>query len=228
MSTIIPGISNSAANNPAPSTVTPTGSAALGKDQFLQILVAQLQNQDPTQPQDSSQFVAELAQFSALESQQNAVSDLNALMVGQATANSTAATGFIGKQVGFTGGTVSWDGTTGVSATVNLPSAVDKLTVGIADANGNIVRTLQLGKEAAGNVQVAWDGRDNKGTLVSPGSYTLQPAAFDASGTAVPVNLSTKGVVTGVQFQGGVPYLQVGSSLVQMSNVTSINERNTP
>ena len=228
MSTIIPGISDSAATNAAPSTVTPTGSADLGKDQFLQILVAQLQNQDPTQPQDSSQFVAELAQFSSLEAQQNTVSDLNALMLGQATANSTAATSFIGKQIGFTGGTVNWDGTTGVAATVNLPSAANQLTVAIADANGSVVRTLQLGAESAGNVQVAWDGRDNTGTPVAPGSYTLQPAAFDSSGSALPVNLSTTGTVTGVEFQSGVPYLQVGTSLVQMSNVTSINERNTP
>lgn len=228
MSTIIPGISNSAADNPAPSTITPTGNSALGKDQFLQILVAQLQNQDPTQPQDSSQFVAELAQFSALESQQNTVSDLNALMIGQATANSTAATSFIGKQIGFSGGTVSWDGTTPVSATVDVPSGADKLTVSIADANGNVVRTLQLGSESAGNVQVSWDGRDNNGNLVDAGAYTLSPAAYDASGNGVAADLSTSGVVTGVQFQGGVPYLQVGSSLVKMSDVTSINERNTP
>ena len=228
MSTLIPGISNSAADNPAPSTVTPTGNAALGKDQFLQILVAQLQNQDPTQPQDSSAFVAELAQFSGLEAQQNTVSDLNALMVGQATANSTAATSFIGKEIGFSGNTVSWDGTKAVTATVDVPSGADKLTVSVAAPSGNVIRTLQLGSESAGDVQVTWDGRDNSGDIVAPAQYTLSPAAFDANGNAVSANLSTSGVVTGVQFQGGVPYLQVGSSLVQMSSVTSINERNTP
>jgi len=228
MSTIIPGISNSAANNAAPSTVTPTGNAALGKDQFLQILVAQLQNQDPTQPQDSSQFVAELAQFSSLEAQQNTVSNLNALMVGQATANSTAATSFIGKQIGFAGGTVNWDGTKAVSATVEVPNGANKLTVAVSDPNGNVVRTIQLGSESAGDVTVTWDGRNNAGDLVAPASYTLSPAAFDANGNAVAANLSTSGVVTGVQFQGGVPYLQVGDSLIQMSSVTSINERNTP
>ena len=228
MSTIIPGITNRAADNPAPSTVTPTGNSALGKDQFLQILVAQLQNQDPTQPQDSSQFVAELAQFSSLEAQQNTVSDLNALMMGQATANSTAASSFIGKQIEFAGGTVNWDGTHPVSANVNVPSGADKLTVAIADPAGNVVRTLQLGSQSAGDVKVTWDGRDNAGNLVAPASYTLSPAAFDANGQGVSANLSTSGVVTGFQFQGGVPYLQVGSSLVQMSSVTSINERNTP
>jgi len=228
MSTIIPDITNRSANDAPPSTVTPTGNAALGKDQFLQILVAQLQNQDPTQPQDSSAFVAELAQFSALESQQNAVSDLNALMIGQATANSTAASSFIGKQISFAGGTVNWDGTKAVGATVNVPSGADKLTVAIADPSGNVIRTLQLGSQGAGDVKVTWDGRNNSGEIVTPAQYTLSPAAFDANGNAVPSNLSTSGVVTGVQFQGGVPYLQVGSSLVQMSSVTSINERNTP
>lgn len=228
MSTIIPGISNSAAHDAAPSTVTPTGNAALGKDQFLQILVAQLQNQDPTQPQDSSAFVAELAQFSSLEAQQNSVTDLDALMVGQATANSTAATSFIGKEINFTGGNVNWDGTKVVNATVTVPSGADKLTVAVADPNGNVIRTLQLGSESAGDVKVTWDGRDNAGDIVVPAQYTLSTAAFDANGNAVPSNLSTSGVVTGVQFQGGVPYLQVGSSVVQMSNVTSINERNTP
>ena len=210
------------------STADPTGSSALGKDEFLKILVAQLANQDPTQPQDSSQFVAELAQFSSLEAQQNTVSDLNALMVGQATANSTAATSFIGKQIGFSGGTVAWDGTTGVAATVNLPGAAAQLQVAVADSTGSVVRTLQMGSQSAGDVQVSWDGLDNTGKPVAPGTYTLQPAAFDANGNAVEADLSTTGVVTGVEYQGGVPYLQVGSSLVQMSNVTSINERNTP
>ncbi len=227
MSTVIPGIT-SAADAPIPNTNSPTGSSNLGKDEFLKILVAQLQNQDPTQPQDSSQFVAELAQFSSLESQQNTVSALNSLMMGQATANSTAATAFIGKNVGYQGGSVNWDGTSGVSASANLAGSADKVAIAITNAQGQVVRTLQLGAHGAGDLPIAWDGRDDKGAPVTPGAYSLQPAAFDASGAAVSINLSTSGTVSGVTFQGGVPYLQVGSSLIKMSDVTSINERNTP
>src|SRR3954469_23264749 len=98
--TILPSLT-SAAENPTPNTLARQGSSTLGKDEFLKILVAQLANQDPTQPQDSSQFVAELAQFSSLEQQQNTVDGLKSLLVGQATANQTAATGFIGKDVSF-------------------------------------------------------------------------------------------------------------------------------
>jgi len=225
--TILPTLT-SAAENPPPNTLTRTGSSALGKDEFLKILVAQLANQDPTQPQDSSAFVAELAQFSSLEAQQNTVSNLNALMMGQATANQTAATSFIGKQVEYHGSNLKWDGTNPISTTATLASAAKKVSVTISDSTGKAVRTIALGAQNAGEVPIAWDGLDDKGKALPPGAYTVQPAAYDASDKAVPISLNTAGTVSGVSFQGGVPLLRIGTELVKMSDVTSINERNTP
>jgi flagellar basal-body rod modification protein FlgD len=218
----------SAANNPAPTTLTRTGSAALGKDEFLKILVAQLANQDPTQPQDSSQFVAELAQFSSLESQQNTVSSLNSLMIGQATANQTAATAFIGKEVEYHNDSLAWDGKTTVVASATLGASAKKVSVAVSDSSGHVVRTLDLGARSAGDLPVVWDGLDDKGRVMPAGKYTFQPTAYDAADKAVPINLSTEGTVSGVAFQGGVPLLRIGTELVKMSDVTSINERNTP
>ena len=200
----------------------------MGKDEFLKILVAQLANQDPTKPQDSTQFVAELAQFSSLEQQQQTVSNLHTLLMGQVTANQTSASSFIGKDVTYLGGSIHFDGTTAMTATANLPTPADKVTVSVTDGAGNVVRTMQLGAEGAGDVPVVWDGRDDRGALLPPGDYSLQPAAFDASGKAVPINLSTSGTVSGVAFQNGISLLKVGSSLIKMSDVTSINERKTP
>jgi len=227
MSTTIPSLT-SAADNPPPTTLTRTGSSALGKDEFLKILVAQLANQDPTQPQDSSQFVAELAQFSSLESQQNTVSDLNALMIGQATANQTAATAFIGKRVEFHGGSVAFDGTTPIAGSATLGNAAAKVSLSVTDGAGKVVRTISLGAQNAGDVAFAWDGRDDKGNVLPSGSYTVQPTAVDAGGKAIPISVNTEGTVSGVVFQGGVPLLRIGTQLVKMSDVTSINERNTP
>jgi flagellar basal-body rod modification protein FlgD len=211
-----------------PSSLTRQGSTTLGKNEFLKLLVAQLANQDPTKPQDSSQFVAELAQFSALEQQQNAVSRLDTLLLGQATANQTSAASFIGKSITYTGGVIHLDGTGGVTGTATLATSADKVTVAIADSSGHVFRTIQLGSHGAGDLPVVWDGRDDQGNPMPQGDYSLQPAAFDADGKAIPIQLSTAGTVTGVAFENGVPRLKVGGSLVKMSDVTSINERNLP
>ena len=218
----------SQAGSPPPNTLTRAGSNAMGKNEFLKLLVAQLANQDPTKPQDTSQFVAELAQFSALEGQQNAVSRLDMLLLGQATANQTQAASFIGKSVTYRGGTVHSDGIAPVTGTATLAAPADKVTVAVTDATGHVVRTIQMGAQAAGEIAISWDGRDDRGNPTPAGDYSLQPAAFDADGKAVPISVSTSGTVTGVTFEDGVPRLKVGSSLVKMSDVTSINERNTP
>src|SRR5882757_9585209 len=77
------------------------GSNKLGKDQFLQLLMAQLSHQDPTSPADGNAFVAQLAQFASLEMAQNTNSNLEHLLAGQAAGNQTSALGLVGKQVVF-------------------------------------------------------------------------------------------------------------------------------
>jgi hypothetical protein len=97
----------------------------------------------------------------------------------------------------------------------------DHLTAATApDATG--------GPQNAGEVPIAWDGLDDKGKALPPGAYTVQPVAYDASDKAVAISLNTSGTVSGVSFQGGGPLLRIGTELVKMSDVTSINERNTP
>ncbi len=211
-----------------PNTDTRQGSNALGKDEFLKLLVAQLANQDPTKPQDSSQFVAQLAQFSALEQQQNTVSRLDTLLIGQATANQTSASSFIGKDVSYHGSTLHFAGTGAVSAGATLTSSAAKVSIVVTDPTGNTVRTMQLGAQAAGDLSLSWDGLNDSGVALPAGDYNLAAAATDADGNRVPISLTNSGTVTGVAFQGGLAQLKVGDSLIKMSDVTSINERNTP
>lgn len=217
----------SAADAAPPSTETRQGSNKLGKDEFLKLLVAQLANQDPTKPQDSSQFVAQLAQFSALEQQQNTVSRLDTLLLGQATANQTQAATFIGKNVAYRGSTVHVDGLSGANASASLSAQADNVTVLVLGPSGQTVRALDLGARAAGDIPIVWDGRNAAGVLVPAGDYTFQAQASDADKKAIPINIRNSGDVTGVAFDGGVPVLKVGGTLIKMSDVTSINERNT-
>jgi flagellar basal-body rod modification protein FlgD len=206
-----------------PSTLTRVGSNALGKDEFIKLLVAQLANQDPTKPQDSTAFVAQLAQFSSLEQQQNTNGRLDSLLLGQATATQTSATTFIGKDVTFKGGDVHLVAGQTPAVTLNLQSAADKVSVTVSDGSGKIIRTLQLGAHDPGSFSATWDGRDEQGNVMPEGTYTLSPVASSSASPSIAIDIATRGTVTGVSFQDGVPLLKVGAAQVKMTDITSID-----
>jgi flagellar basal-body rod modification protein FlgD len=118
----------------------------------------------------------------------------------------------------------------GLSATsrASLSGAASSVTVSVIDSGGNKVRTMKMGAQPAGALGITWDGNDDGGHRLPPGSYSVSVSATDAAGKNVDVSLQGTGEITGVLFDNGVPRLKVNGSLVQMSAVTSINERNTP
>jgi flagellar basal-body rod modification protein FlgD len=189
--------------------------------------MAQLANQDPTAPQDNGQFVAQLAQFSALETAQGTNSRLDTLLLAQANNTQTSYINFIGKDVEYR--TDSLDHQQGL-ATVSQGTLAGKaatVTVNILDSNGHVVRTLNLGAQDAGPIQIVWDGNNDSGTPQPTGTYIMKVTATDASGAAVAADLHTKGAVTGVTYANGIPQLSVNGTQIKMSDVTSISERST-
>jgi flagellar basal-body rod modification protein FlgD len=89
------------------------------------------------------------------------------------------------------------------------------------------VRTLNLGSQSAGPVQVVWDGNNGAGTPQPNGTYTMKIAATDASGASVSADMHAKGPITGVSYANGIPKLSVNGTQIKMSDITSINERST-
>jgi flagellar basal-body rod modification protein FlgD len=210
----------------APAVAPPTN--ILGKDDFLKIFLAQLSQQDPTAPVDSTAFVAQLAQFSSLELQENANTDLEGLMTGQAAAQQTNVTNLVGKDVTFSSNSISL--TSGQSATINAGLGTDaaNVTAVITDSTGKTVRTLTLGANAAGPVSVVWDGRNDQGNALPSGTYQAAVTAAGAGGVSVAVTQTQTGEVSGISFTGGTTQLLVGASTVQLSTITQITERTTP
>ncbi len=219
----IASLNNNAANVP-PSTLTPTGSNALGKDEFLKLMMAQLANQDPTAPADSQAFIAQLAQFSSVEQLQGANSRLDNLLLAQASASQTGAASLVGKNVKYTSDALTLNAGQATTLTGTLGGAAAKSTATIVDANGKVVRTMQLGPQAAGPVAGTWDGKDDGGSPLPPGTYHLRMAATDASGNAVTVTQQASGLVTGVSFANGVPSLIVAGNTVAMNTIIEIDQ----
>jgi flagellar basal-body rod modification protein FlgD len=208
---------------------TPTrGSNKLGKDEFLKLLMTQLSSQDPTSPTDSEAFVAQLAQFASLEMQQNTNTQLENLLVAQASANQTSMANFVGKDVVFKTDTVTLTAGQPALAEARLGTAAEQVTVVVTDGNGKPVRTMQLGRQQAGSVAISWDGRDDRGIQVPAGEYKLRVTAEDAAGKTVAVEQRGSGHVSGVAFEDGVVSLKVGGAMVRVSDVLEIKERTTP
>ena len=225
MPAAIPGFDPSTPVTP-PTTADTTGSNSLGQNDFMKLLLAQLANQDPTAPQDDQAFVAQLAQFAQLEASQGTNTRLDTLVSAQAASQQTQAVGFIGKSVDFRTDTMTLEAGLSTTSQVSLTGAASAVSVTVLDSTGKAVRTMKMGAQVAGAVNVVWDGNDDGGNREPPGVYSLNVSATDAAGKSVGVGMQGNGVITGVDFDNGIPKLKVNGTVVTMSQVTSINERN--
>lgn len=206
------------------SSASLTGAAtkAMGKEDFLKLLMAQLAHQDPLNPMENAEFVAQLAQFSSLEQLMGVNQNLGLIQVGQVGMTNGQVASLIGKEVEANGSnlTLTQQGPAGIS--FDLGGVAQSVEVRIRDAQGNVIRTLNLGERTPGLNTVTWDGRDSMGNLVQPGSYSVEVQAKDATGGEVAASTRIKGVVTGVTYQGGVPQLEIGGTTVRVGDVIAI------
>jgi flagellar basal-body rod modification protein FlgD len=200
----------------------------MGKDDFLTLLVAQLKHQDPLNPAESTEFTAQLAQFSSLEQLQNIGSTLSGFEVYQSTLNNIQSTGFIGKTVTATGNMFGVNGGNPDPVRFDLGNDADSVYIQIYDQNGTFVTDIQAGNRSAGEQQVTWDGRDSKGTAVADGAYTFTVMAMDADGSIVSSNSYTSGVVTGIDYKTGATHLLINDREVPISSVIRIEETGNP
>lgn len=193
----------------------------MNKDDFLQLFVTQLQNQDPLNPQDGTQFLGQLAQLTQVEQAYNTNSNLQSLLTAQSNQLSLSAVSFIGKDVLAKGSQLPM--TAGAQTTVNysLPQAVDQVSVVITDAAGRTVRTLTGGASAAGQSSVAWDGKDAGGQPVSAGTYrfSVTGTAAGQSVTGTPLML---GRVDSVRVDGTTPVLTMNGCDVTLDSVLQV------
>ncbi len=197
-------------------------SSDMGKTEFMQLLVAQLQNQDPMSPADPQDFAAQLAQFSTLEQMINMNKSMDLLTSLQSSMNSTQAAAFLNHDVKALGQSIHLNG--GKSSTINfdLADSAQQVTVEIFNKNGTRVQTLELGSRGVGPQQVQWDGLNTVGNPAEDGDYTFVVSAADRQGNAVHANTYTSGPVQGLVFDNGVTYLKVGGGYITISDILEV------
>ena len=198
----------------------------MNKDDFLRLLVTQLQYQDPLSPEDPKDFVAQLAQFSSLEQQINSNSNLENLgkviQNLQQSQNMAQGVTLLGKTVKGSGNQLTVVGGKALEASFSLPQAAKQVVVGIFDSTGKQVATLNLGAQAAGSRSLTWDGRDSQGKQVADGIYSYQVAAQDKSGNAIQVDNYFTGTVDEVYQDSQGVWVKVNGRQILLGNNTSV------
>jgi flagellar basal-body rod modification protein FlgD len=172
---------------------------------------------------DDKEFVAELAQFSSLEQLTEINTGIDNLATLGKEQQLIGAVNFIGKTVEATGTAVDLEGGTATSVTLTLPEDAETCLVNVLDSSGDIVRTVDLGATAAGDVTFKWDGMDYDGNVMEDGQYQVACTATDADGKTMTVTATMSGTVTGVKQTDGTYYLDIGGDrYAAFSDITNV------
>ena len=235
-------------NSAATSAVSTTSedSNELGQDEFLQLMITQLENQDPTDPSEGAEFISELAQFTTVENLEEIATSIESLSSSFQSSQALQASSLVGGNVTIDGNSTStlyWGDI--VYGTADVVSGASDLSLQITNSAGEMVENVDLGSQSSGTLSFKWDGAnlevngelmdidysqfetDEDGNIIphDAGEYTFSiVGSYNGSSTAMDVNTS--------QFVESVTILDDGTiqlnlddgSTATSSDIASINE----
>lgn len=214
-----------------PTPTTPTGgstdsaaSLADNFDTFLNILTAQIQNQDPLEPMDSSQFTEQLVQFSGVEQQIKSNKSLEALLAASNASTGAALSGYLGQEAeiasagaAFTGDPVRWR--------YYLPTDAASTTVTVTDAKGKVLFS-KAGELGSGAHDFTWDGVMNNGEVAETDqAYWISVVAEDANGKALTPTHTVLTTITGVDLTYGEPALTTSAGIFTYADILRLTRQ---
>ncbi len=196
------------------------------KEDFLELLVVQLKNQDPLDPVKNEEMAAQLAQFSQLEELSNIRDAVE--QSAQASNNVTSAvnsmlsTTLIGKTARSAPSMIQHTEGQSVDIPIDLMGEAVSCTVNIYNKAGERVRSITIQNPDEGSNIVTWDGYSDYGGSNPSGIYTYQVTAIDADGNAVPNNPYIEGTVEGVNYEGSDIFFVIDGYKIPFSNIVEI------
>ncbi len=197
------------------------GTDILDKEVFMQMLITQLENQDPLSPMENQEFTAQLAQLTQVEELRSANANLETLQLYQSSINNAQSVSLIGKHVKALGDQFDFDGDN-----VNLSFHADgsgTAHITIFGPEGDVVKTLDKSVSKEGLNKLSWDGLDQNSSPSGNGNYSFTVKMEDDTGSPVNAYTLITGVVKGVVFENGVPNLDVEGQKVTIGDIYEVN-----
>ena len=198
----------------APKATDPLSSLTSNMNDFLKLLMTQLQNQDPTTPMDTSQFTSQLVQFAGVEQQVNISTGVQSLIQLAQSTNVLQASGLIGKTVTAHATQVALQNGSG-SIQFNAPSA-EPVTIAISGSTGATVAQASFTSTAGQNTW-QWDGKNSNGEQLA---VSVMGGPAGTQPTTIPFTVT--GPATGVTTQNKVQQVQIGPLTLPVSDIQSV------
>lgn len=215
----------SAIGNTTTSSLSSSSTQSLDKDDFLKLLVTQLQNQDPMNPADSTEFVTQLAQFSSLEQLQNVNENIKIVQLFDQSINNSQAVTFVGKTVKATGSIFELSDGGSYEVQYQLGEEADTVNVSILNSYGETIRKIKMENLSAGIQSVVWDGKDENGNAAPAGTYTFSVQAKNTDGEAMSTAAYIEADITGVSYHDGSTYLLAKDKEIPYSAIIEVSEK---
>jgi flagellar basal-body rod modification protein FlgD len=205
-------------------TLSNSADQILGKDDFLNLLIAQLQNQDPLNPTEGTEFTAQLAQFSSLEQLSNINDNLKNMELFQSSMTNSQAVSYIGKEITARGNSVQLTQDQPVPCKFDLEADAEVAVISIYDRAGGFLNMFETGPLSAGRQTVFWDGTDSNGNRLADGIYSFEVQAADADSRSINVNELISAMVTGVSFKDNKAHLTTALQTIAIEDVLDVSE----
>lgn len=199
------------------------GNDKLDKDAFFKLMLAQMKNQDPTNPLKSHEMAAQLASFSSLEQMQNMNTTLTEIKGGQKPTEQFQVLNLLGKAMaGDSSKILRNPGDKSHEFTFNLPMAAKEADIRVRNADGEVVKTYKLTGLKEGENRLPWNGQDEKGNATPAGEYQFFIEAKNEQGTKMAIKTEFEGQITGVNYAPEGPVLLIGNQAIRLRDVKKI------
>lgn len=201
ISSITPGLQGATGGSEAGAELT------ANFDMFLKLLTTQMQNQDPLDPMETSEYTQQLTQYSQVEQSIQQTAALKDILAALSTQDLAQSANFLGQRAELDSATAGLSDQAPAQWTWQANRPIQSLTATITDGRGRVIETRDLDPDDTGSF--AWDGSLSTGGTAAAGGYTLSLNAVDAAGQQVPVAIRTTGIIDEVATRNGAAMLGI-------------------
>ncbi|HET8707319.1 MAG TPA: flagellar hook assembly protein FlgD [Pseudomonadales bacterium] len=221
---IIDALNGKTSDTSSKSSSSTKDTNAANKNEFLQLMIAQLKNQDPLSPQDGTAFLSQLAQFSQVDGIQQLNTTMSDMASSYRSSQALQASALVGRSVQVESGIGDLGATGEMNGTVNVPSSAGAVNVEIIGADGSVLKKLSLGQHGAGDLDFKWDGTTDAGTRAKEGSYSVYASTMiDGKETQLKTYLSSNVDSVTIDKEGSVMLNVANVGTVSLDEVKKID-----